>query len=109
MSTCSANECGGCEDCRKPNKAPRGWSDFSVTVKVNGLEIEVKGQAHPGYPAKGPTYDCGGEPAEGPELNVKEMSILDDDGGEYPVDINRLDEKLYLALEEAVFEKLDEY
>lgn len=108
MSTCRANECSGCEDCRKPNKVPRGWSKFSVTVKINGLEFQVSGTAHPGYPAKGPTYDCGGEPAEGPELNISHVAILDDDGGEYPVDWISLDEKTYNVIEEAVFMKLDE-
>lgn len=109
MSTCRANECSGCEDCRKPNRRPRGWSDFSVVVEVNGLRFEVSGQAHPGYPAKGPTYDCGGEPAEGPELNVKEIAILDDEDGEYPLDINELNEKIFGEIEEAVFEKLEDY
>lgn len=108
MSACRANECSGCEDCRKPNKTPRGWSEFSVTIKLNGLEFEVSGKAHPGYPAKGPTYDCGGEPAEGPELDFQDVLILNDDDVKYYLDLDALDEKTFAAIEEAIFEKLAE-
>ncbi len=48
---------------------PIGNDDLGLTVPV-----EIHFHYTPGRPATGPTYDCGGEPAEGPELELIECT-----------------------------------
>ena len=54
---------------------------FLPIAAETGFEVEVRvsGTYLPGYPERGPTYDCGGEPAE-PEsiedLTVETMGVV---------------------------------
>jgi hypothetical protein len=59
-----------------------------VKFRVPGLEdlesadplIEVEYTYLPGYPATGPTYYSGGEPGQGPELDLISAKLLAGDG-----------------------------
>jgi len=42
-------------------------SPVTATLSAEIL-VELSGVFQPGYPETGPTYDCGGEPAEGPDV-----------------------------------------
>jgi hypothetical protein len=38
-------------------------------------EVVVYYTYHPGYPQRGPTYACGGEPAEPPEVEIMKATV----------------------------------
>jgi hypothetical protein len=40
-------------------------------------EVVVYYTYHPGYPQLGPTYSCGGEPAEPPEVEIVKVVTVD--------------------------------
>lgn len=45
--------------------------DVKVTYFLDdedGIEIRIEGEISPFIPAQGPTYSCGGQPAEGGEI-----------------------------------------
>jgi len=60
----------------------------TVRFRVPGLEdlesadpkIEVVFDYTPGYPATGPSYDSGGEPGSGAEVELVSAKLLDGDG-----------------------------
>ena len=61
------------------------------SVTLDGEELyliaEVRFVFHPDYPETGPTYDCGGEPGEGPGVeDVEVISLRIDDEAKTPID-----------------------
>lgn len=53
------------------------------------LRLEIDYGFTPGRPATGPSYSSGGEPAEGPEVDINAVWICND-GGKRLIDINPL-------------------
>jgi hypothetical protein len=45
---------------------------FRDVTRLDGAETDAIAEYtfHPGYPERGPTYDCGGTPAEPPEVEI---------------------------------------
>jgi len=41
----------------------------------NDVELRILYEYAPGAPERGPSYDCGGEPATGPEVDVISMLV----------------------------------
>ena len=48
-----------------------------VTVDVEGVEVTLLASYSytPGCPEQGPSYDSGGQPAEGPEIEITSMKV----------------------------------
>lgn len=50
------------------------FHDTAIEIVTPDASVEIDCEYvftySPGYPEQGPTYDCGGEPAEGPEIEV---------------------------------------
>ena len=40
------------------------------------FEVEVNADYTPGRAEQGPTYDCGGQPAEGPEVEITAVAVI---------------------------------
>lgn len=74
---------------------------FDMTLPWEDGEIRVTGTITAGYPATGPTYDCGGTPAEPPE--IEDFQAFAFDGTE----IEDTDEIL-AALEDTIMEQASE-
>lgn len=55
---------------------PTGSEDREVADTVVAVTFDFT----PGYPETGPTYDCGGEPAVGPEIDLVSAELLDGGG-----------------------------
>lgn len=111
MSACKANECSGCEDCRKPNKR-RGPATVTATVDICGLDVEITARVYPIIPAK---INCSNDdacPEEGGEIEYENAIILLEAIGHIKFDINeylslvnakeagRIDDKMLEALED---------
>ncbi len=47
---------------------------------VTTIEVEIEYDFTPGSPERGPSYASGGEPAEGPEIDVSEVWLTDGNG-----------------------------
>ena len=54
-------------------------ASIPVLLSLCGEEVEVRALIEytvtPGSPARGPSYASGGEPAEGPEIEISEIEI----------------------------------
>lgn len=89
-------------------KARKLYFDLWLTHDFDGSgreDAHVTGRIIPGYPATGPTYDCGGTPAESPELDdVKIFRVID--GKE--VEVEDGDGEIASALWDDIFEKAAE-
>jgi hypothetical protein len=75
------------------------WDDGGDELR----EIRVVGEISRYYPAQGPTYSCGGQPAEG--VNIEEWTIFDKLTG---AEIPDPDGKILESVQDAVYEKADE-
>jgi len=73
-----------------------------ATVKVHhdGLDFKALVTISKGCAATGPTYSCGGTPAEPAECVVLRLWVCSDGGKEYDMDSDEIDEDLFLAIEE---------
>ena len=52
-----------------------GESDIEREPHTVNVEVDMI-MTYAGRPATGPSYSCGGEPAEGPEFEVMEVRII---------------------------------
>lgn len=61
-------------------------------------------------PAKGPTYDCGGEPSDPGEFNIIKIVALDCNGEakDEEIDVNDLSEEDEDAIADAIYDKMEE-
>lgn len=50
-------------------------SVHNQTIHLFGFAVDVEYSYTPGRPATGPTYSCGGEPAEPAEIEINKLSI----------------------------------
>jgi len=73
-------------------------TDFGMELTWDGEDILFVGKIEPGYPAQGPTYDCGGVPGEGP--TVTDYTFTNEAGEE----IEDPDGKILDALEDKILE-----
>lgn len=73
-------------------------NNFDFWTVHDGERVRVVGTVSPYYPAQGPTYSCGGQPAEGNE--IEDFAAYDADGQE----IEDVDGKLLDALEDEILE-----
>ena len=67
-----------------------------------GETIHAVGSITPGEEATGPTYDCGGTPGCGPEIDECELT---DENGDI---IEDPDGKILEAIEDQIFESVDD-
>jgi len=71
----------------------------------NDLTLDITARLTPGRPEEGPTYDCGGQPAEGPECEIIESILVYEDLRiPFPVD----EFSFYDDIEEKAFEAATE-
>ena len=75
---------------------------FDLLFVLDGESLRVTGTMIPGYPETGPTYSCGGTPAEGPELDG--VQIFDDAGNE----IEDVDGGIVELLADSIIERVME-
>ncbi len=75
---------------------------FDFTAVYDGETVRVVGSVSPYYPAQGPTYSCGGQPAEGNE--IEDFRAFDAAGNE----IEDADDEMLRALEDEILEHVDE-
>lgn len=61
----------------------------------NDVELSILYEYTPGAPERGPTYDCGGTPAESPEVIVLGMMVNDRAATNEQWDAVMADESLY--------------
>lgn len=73
-------------------------TDFEMELRWDGEDILFVGKIEPGYPATGPTYDCGGTPGEGP--SVTDYTFTNEAGEE----IEDPDGRILDALEDKILE-----
>ena len=84
MSTCSANECSGCEDCRKPRKRT-GPASVTATVNICGLDVEITARVYPVIPARTNCSNDNACPEEGGEIEYESaLTVM----GQLVFDIN---------------------
>lgn len=58
------------------NFTPAGLTETETAYP----EIEITFSYSPGTPEQGPTFDCGGQPAEGPEIELVSAKLIDGHG-----------------------------
>ena len=75
---------------------------FDITLDYNEEPVRVVGEISPYYPAQGPTYSCGGQPAEGGE--IEDYKIFDASGNE----IEDPDGIIIEALQDEIYEKVSD-
>lgn len=77
----------------------------TVTAYLGDIAFDLTGTFYKGAPEQGPTYDCGGQPAEDPSFDVDDVKINGEDASEVwdfltPYARDRLIEKAIEKLEE---------
>lgn len=75
---------------------------FDVDCIYDGETIHAVGTIEPGEAATGPTYDCGGTPGCGPEIDE---CVLTDESGNT---IEDPDGKILEAIEDQIFESVED-
>ena len=75
---------------------------FDMVLVYDGESVRVTGSVSPGYPERVPSYDCGGTPAEPPE--VEDLRIYAEDGTE----IEDADGDIFEALQDDILERVSE-
>jgi hypothetical protein len=49
---------------------------FDIKTDYRGHKLRLIGRVSPGYPERGPSYDCGGTPAEPAEIEEISISMV---------------------------------
>jgi len=73
-----------------------------MVLVYDGASVRVTGSVSPGYPERGPSYACGGTPAEPPE--VEDLCIYAEDGTE----MEDADGDIFEALQDDILERVSE-
>lgn len=80
---------------------------FRFSFEEGDYEAEV--DITPGSPQRGPTYDCGGTPAEPAEIEVIKVWMIEDDGRRTPMaDFDTIAEWLMTEKEDDILEQADD-
>lgn len=84
--------------------------EFEMAVTYKGHELRVTGTVTPEVPETGPTYDCGGTPAEPACIEDMEIVLVHrrKDGTIRKRELGELPSKLYNDVEALIFEALYE-
>ncbi len=75
-------------------------------IMPNDLTLDITARLTPGRPKQGPTYDCGGEPAEEPECEIIDSVLL---YGMLKIPFEVSEFSFYDDIEEKAFEAADEF
>jgi len=78
---------------------------FNLHIRHGSHHLRVEGSVSPGRPQRGPTYSCGGEPAEPPEFEYYKMFLL---RGKRERLLDDPDCKLINEIEDQIFDELSE-
>ena len=81
-------------------RAPRSM-DFDMMLVYDGHTVRVTGRVTPGQPEQGPTYSCGGQPAEPPE--IEDLCVYAEDGTEMEVD-----DEIFESMQDEILEHVSQ-
>jgi hypothetical protein len=79
-------------------------ADIEVTIVYNDEDVDATVDytvTYWGAPEQGPTYSCGGQPAEGPEFEINSITV-----GEEEVKWDDLSKDNQEQIEEAIYEQI---